>query len=61
MSEDLEQEIKKIYKQKGGRLSDNLKTEFQLLCQDDFRYRPDMTCGQCIYKHVKKLYKKYFI
>jgi hypothetical protein len=60
MSEDLEKEIKQIYKQKGGRLSANLKTEFVVLCQDDFHYRPDMTCGKCIYKHVVKLYNKYF-
>ena len=60
MSEDLEGEIKKIHQQRGGRLSSNLKTEFALLCQADFHYRPDMTCGQCVYKHVVKLYNKYF-
>ena len=60
MSEQLEKEIKQIYQQKAGRLSPNLKTEFVVLCQEDFHYRPDMSCGECIYKHVVKLYNKYF-
>ncbi len=59
MTEELEKEIRAIQKQKGGRLSKPLQEEFIQLCQEDFRYRPDVSCGKCIYKHVVKLYDKY--
>ena len=59
MTEELEKEIRAIQKQKGGRLSKPLHEEFIQLCQEDFRYRPDVSCGKCIYKHVVKLYNKY--
>ena len=60
MSEELETRIKAIYNMKGGRLDPSLYNEFIELCQQDFRYRPDVSCGKCIYKHAVKLYNKYF-
>lgn len=59
MSDELEQQIRIIVKQKGGRLSPHLKPEFVKLCQQDFNYRPDTGCGKCIYKHAIKLHDKY--
>ena len=59
MTEELQKEIRVIHKQKGGRLSKSLHKEFIQLCQEDFNYRPDVSCGKCIYKHVVKLYDKY--
>ena len=59
MSDELEIEVRIIHKQQGGRLSDGVKDEFVKLCQEDFNYRPDMSCGKCIYKHAVKLYDKY--
>lgn len=60
MSEELEKRIRAIYNMKGGRLNPSLYKEFIELCQEDFKYRPDVSCGKCIYKHVVKLYNKYF-
>ena len=60
MSEALRKNIEIIVKQSGGRLTDEVKQEFIQLCQQHFNYRPDMTCGKCIYKHAVKLYDKYF-
>ena len=60
MSEELEIRIRAIYNMKGGRLDPSLYNEFIVLCQENFRYRPDVSCGKCIYKHVVKLYDKYF-
>ena len=59
MSEELETRIRAIYNMKGGRLDPSLYNEFIELCQENFRYRPDVSCGKCIYKHVVKLYNKY--
>lgn len=59
MSEELAENIKRIHKQKGGALKPNVKTEFVVLCQEHFRYRPDVSCGKCIYKHAIKLYDKF--
>ena len=59
MSEELETRIRAIYNMKGGRLDPKFYAEFIELCQEDFRYRPDVSCGKCIYKHVVKLYNKY--
>jgi hypothetical protein len=59
MSEELEQQIRVIVKQQGGGISPHLRAEFQRLCQEDFAYRPDITCGKCIYKHSVKLFDKY--
>ena len=53
MSEELEQQIRVIVKQQGGGISPHLRAEFQRLCQDDFAYRPDITCGKCIYKRLQ--------
>lgn len=59
MSEELEKRIRAIYNMKGGRLDTKFYAEFIELCQENFRYRPDMSCGKCIYKHAVKLYNKY--
>ncbi len=59
MSEDLIENVKKIQKQKGGRLKANLQTEFIVLCQEHFRYTPDVSCGKCTYKYAIKLYDKF--
>ena len=59
MSEALRKNIEIIVKQSGGRLADEVKQEFIQLCQQNFNYRPDMTCGKCIYKHAVKLYDKF--
>ena len=59
MSEELEKEIRVMVKQGGGRLSQHLKPELQRLCQTDFNYRVDISCGKCIYKHSVKLFDKY--
>ena len=59
MTQELEEEIRIIYKQKAGRLKESLKPEFKTLCRNDFNYSPDMSCGKCIYKHAVKLYDKY--
>lgn len=56
MSEELRKNIEVIVKQEGGRLDDEVQKEFIQLCQHHFNYRPDMTCGKCIYKHAVKLY-----
>ena len=60
MSDELEKRIRAIYNMKGGRLDPKFYNEFIELCQENFRYRPDVSCGKCIYKHVVKLYNKYF-
>ena len=60
MTENLRDNIITMVKQEGGRLDPALKPEFIKLCQQDFNYRPDASCGKCIYKHVLKLYFKYF-
>ncbi len=60
MTNELEVEVREMHKQKGGRLSRELKPEFIKLCREDFNANPDMECGKCIYKHVIKLYDKYF-
>ena len=59
MTEDLEKNIQVMVKQQGGRLSENLRSEFIVLCQTAFQYRPDMSCGKCIYKYAVKLFDKY--
>ena len=45
MSEELETRIRAIYNMKGGRLDPSLYNEFIELCQENFRYRPDVSCG----------------
>jgi hypothetical protein len=60
MTNELEVEVRTMQKQKGGRLSESLKPEFIQLCRDNFNVNPDMECGKCIYKHIIKLYDKYF-
>ena len=59
MSEELEQQIRVIVKQQGGGISPHLRAEFQRLCQEDFAYRIDKSCGMCIYKYSVKLFDKY--
>jgi hypothetical protein len=59
MTSQLEDNIVLMVKQGGGRLDGSLIAEFTKLCQDDFNYRPDTSCGKCIYKHALKLYFKY--
>ena len=59
MSEELEQQIRVMIRQQGGAISPHLLKEFQRLCQDTFNYRPNIECGECIYKHSVKLYNKF--
>jgi hypothetical protein len=59
MTQELEEEIRIIYKQKAGSLKESLKPEFKNLCREDFNFSVDMSCGKCIYKHAVKLYDKY--
>ena len=61
MSEGLCLNISVIVKQKGGSLDEANRSEFKRLCQQDFNYSPDMSCGKCIYKHAVKLHSKYEI
>jgi len=59
MTKELEERIRAIYNMKGGQLDPKFFKEFIELCQENFNYRPDISCGKCIYKHVVKLYDKY--
>ena len=59
MTKELEERILAIYNMKGGQLNAKFFEEFIRLCQENFNYRPDISCGKCIYKHVVKLYDKY--
>jgi len=59
MSEELKNEIRVIVKQQSGVVSPHLLNEMQVLCQNDFNYRIDKTCGMCIYKYSVKLFDKY--
>jgi len=59
MSEELENEIRVIVKQQSGVVSPHLLKELQLLSQEDFNYRVDISCGKCIYKYSVKLFDKY--
>ena len=59
MSEELENRVRAIYNMKGGRLDPKFYKEFIELCQENFRYRPDVSCGKCIYKHVLNYMKNF--
>ena len=59
MTKELESRIRAIYNMKGGQLDPKFFNEFIELCQENFNYRPDISCGKCIYKHVVKLYEKF--
>ena len=59
MTAELENEIRVIVKQQSGVVSPHLLKEMQVLCQDDFNYRIDTSCGKCIYKYSVKLFDKY--
>lgn len=61
MSEELILNLCLIVKQKGGGLDKALYSEFKSLCQKEFNFSPDMSCGRCIYKHVVKLYDKLIV
>jgi ArsR family metal-binding transcriptional regulator len=56
MSEELEQVIKQSIKGQSGILPNHLELEFVSLCQDIYNYRPNMSCGKCIFKYINKIY-----
>lgn len=56
MSEELEQVIKQSIQSQSGHIPDSLQLEFVSLCQNIYNYRPNMSCGKCIFKYINKLY-----
>lgn len=54
MSEELRENIIEVYQNQAGRIHN--QKEFVNLCQLYYSYRPDMSCGSCILKHVNKMY-----
>jgi len=54
MSDELRKEIIEIHLNQAGHIQN--QKEFISLCQELYNYRPDMSCGSCVMKHVKKLY-----
>jgi hypothetical protein len=61
MTDELVFNLCLIVKQKSGGLETALYSEFKKLCQKEFNFSPDMSCGRCIYKHAVKLHDKLIV
>lgn len=54
MTDELRQNIIEVYTNESGRIHN--QAEFVSLCKELYNFRPDMSCGSCIMRHVKKIY-----
>lgn len=56
MTDELKMVIINSVKSQSGSIPEHLQKEFISLCRYLYNYNPNMSCGYCIFKYVKKLY-----